>query len=160
MKVLCMLGIRDAYALVERVITLMQSEITELLLVYTIDTDLREDLQFLPGGWGRQRKPRPRRTEELIAAEEHAAQMSLQRGAEAALTHGFTSDQLDKRVLTGRPDHEVVDLALQEHCDLVVLRASDEVVVRALVGPDSVGPTARFILDHAPCDVLLIRSDV
>ncbi|MCE7001531.1 universal stress protein [Kibdelosporangium philippinense] len=50
---------------------------------------------------------------------------------------------------TGRTEHEVV--AAAENADLLVLaRDGDH------VGPRSLGPASRFVVDHAPCAVLLV----
>ena len=55
------------------------------------------------------------------------------------------------RALRGRVEHEVV--AAAEGFDLLVL-ARDGDVTRA--GPKSLAPPTRFVVDHAPCAVLLL----
>ena len=50
----------------------------------------------------------------------------------------------------GRPEHEVVTAAAQGAALLVVAREG------ATAGPKSLGKTARFVVDHAACPVLLI----
>lgn len=52
---------------------------------------------------------------------------------------------------TGRVEHEVV-AAAQEASLLILCRDGD--VSRA--GPRSLGPATRFVVDHAPCPVLLV----
>lgn len=52
---------------------------------------------------------------------------------------------------TGRPEREVV--AAAEGADLLVLVRDGD---RSHLGPRSLGPTSRFIVDHAPCPVLLV----
>jgi nucleotide-binding universal stress UspA family protein len=52
---------------------------------------------------------------------------------------------------TGRVKHEVV--AACAHVDLLILARDGDLRRR---GPKSLGPTARFVVDHAPCPVLLI----
>jgi nucleotide-binding universal stress UspA family protein len=52
----------------------------------------------------------------------------------------------------------VVAAAGRLGCRLVVLRASQGAAGVPRIGPASVGHTARFVLDHAPCDVLLVRD--
>jgi nucleotide-binding universal stress UspA family protein len=51
----------------------------------------------------------------------------------------------------GRVEREVV--AAAEGMDLLILARDGE---RDRLGPRSLGPGARFVVDHAPCDVLLI----
>jgi nucleotide-binding universal stress UspA family protein len=55
---------------------------------------------------------------------------------------------------TGRIEHEVV--AAAEAMDLLVFARDED---RARRGPRSLGPTARYVVDHAPCAVLLVWPD-
>jgi nucleotide-binding universal stress UspA family protein len=59
---------------------------------------------------------------------------------------------LDAR--SGRIEHEVV--AAAGTADLLVLARDED---RAHRGPRSLGPTARYVVDHAPCAVLLVWPD-
>ncbi|MEU7423273.1 universal stress protein [Streptomyces sp. NPDC040750] len=52
---------------------------------------------------------------------------------------------------SGRVEREVV--AAAEGADLLVLARDGE---RSRLGPKSLGPAARFAVDHAPCPVLLV----
>jgi nucleotide-binding universal stress UspA family protein len=52
---------------------------------------------------------------------------------------------------TGRVEREVV--AAAEGADLLVLARDGD---RTRLGPRSLGPASRFIVDHAPCPVLLV----
>ena len=54
----------------------------------------------------------------------------------------------------GRVEREVV--AAAEHVDLLVLARDGD---RKRLGPRSLGPATRFVIDHAPCQVLLIWPD-
>jgi nucleotide-binding universal stress UspA family protein len=54
----------------------------------------------------------------------------------------------------GRVEREVV--AAAEGADLLVLARDGD---RAHLGPRSLGPAARFVVDHAPCRVLLVWPD-
>lgn len=56
---------------------------------------------------------------------------------------------LDKR--TGRVEREVV--AAAEGADLLVVARDGD---RAHLGPRSLGPPSRFVVDHAPCPLLLV----
>jgi nucleotide-binding universal stress UspA family protein len=55
--------------------------------------------------------------------------------------------------LFGRAEHEVV--AAAEAADLLVLSRDGN-----RPGPKSFGPATRFVVDHAPCPVLLLRPDI
>ncbi|MFE5589503.1 universal stress protein [Streptomyces sp. NPDC056549] len=52
---------------------------------------------------------------------------------------------------TGRVEREVV--AAAEGRDLLILARDGD---RTHLGPHSLGPAARFVVDHAPCPVLLV----
>ncbi|MEU6549473.1 universal stress protein [Streptomyces sp. NPDC046915] len=52
---------------------------------------------------------------------------------------------------SGRVEREVV--AASEGAGLLVLARDGD---RARLGPHSLGPAARFVVDHAPCPVLLV----
>ena len=57
--------------------------------------------------------------------------------------------EADRVLLRGRPEHRVTEAA-QGASLLIVAREGAE------AGPKSLGKAARFVVDHAPCPVLLI----
>jgi nucleotide-binding universal stress UspA family protein len=93
--------------------------------------------------------PRPADREPLQAISEQAAQALL---ADAEQRLGRPA-RLEAR--RGRVEHEVV--AATEEMDILVLARDGN---RQRLGPRSLGPAARFVVDHAPCRVLLIWPDV
>jgi nucleotide-binding universal stress UspA family protein len=94
------------------------------------------------------RRPPPPPGPPLRAISEEAARALLERAAErlprpaAAVTR------------RGRVEREVVEAAAE--ADVLVL-ARDGDPRRA--GPKSLGPAGRFVVDHAPCAVLLVWVD-
>jgi nucleotide-binding universal stress UspA family protein len=58
----------------------------------------------------------------------------------------------------GRPEREIVQCALEWNADLVVICPRSPGLGGPPLGPRSVGHVARFVLDHAPCPVLLVRG--
>lgn len=54
----------------------------------------------------------------------------------------------------GNPERELVRLALAEHADLLAIGQH-----RQELGPKAIGKCARFVIDHAPCSVLLVRGE-
>ncbi|MFJ7904259.1 universal stress protein [Streptomyces sp. NPDC096198] len=56
-----------------------------------------------------------------------------------------------RRERSGRAEREVV--AAAEGADLLVLARDGD---RTRLGPHSLGPAGRFVVDHAPCPVLLV----
>jgi nucleotide-binding universal stress UspA family protein len=89
---------------------------------------------------------RPRRTTDtsLDAISEECARELLE-AAQAVLGREAA---LEGR--SGRIEREVV--AAAETMDLLVFARDGE---RSHLGPGSLGPTARYVVDHAPCAVLL-----
>jgi nucleotide-binding universal stress UspA family protein len=90
---------------------------------------------------------RPHRpaTESFDTISEQSARQLL---AEAQTALGREA-VLDAR--SGRIEHEVV--AAAETMDLLVLARDKD---HTHPGPRSLGPTARYVVDHAPCAVLLV----
>ena len=58
----------------------------------------------------------------------------------------------------GRPEQVIVSLAGELTAQLVVLHARESPQAYPRVGPPSVGHTARFVVDHSPTIVLLLRE--
>lgn len=78
--------------------------------------------------------------------ELEAAQTRLLDDAEERL--GRVAARVTRR---GRPEREVV--AACDGADLLVLARDGD---RGRLGPKSLGPHTRFVVDHAPCQVLLV----
>ncbi len=83
-------------------------------------------------------------------AERHGAE-ALVADAVAALGRPASS-----AIARGRPGHTIVERAAERRADCVVVgvRAA---AVRVAADPHSLGHAARFVVDHAPCPVLLVR---
>ena len=94
---------------------------------------------------GRSRRP----AAEALDAISGQGARDLLSDAQAALGRQAV---LDAR--SGRIEHEVV--AAASTADLLVLARDHDHGHR---GPRSIGPTARYVIDHAPCAVLLIWPD-
>ena len=94
---------------------------------------------------GRAHPPRGEPSELLRAvAEEAAGELLAQAGSRLG-----RPARLELR--RGRSESEV--LAAAAEVDLLVLARDGD---RARLGPRSLGAAARFVLDHAPCSVLLV----
>jgi nucleotide-binding universal stress UspA family protein len=93
---------------------------------------------------------RPRRpTDEALDAISEESARELLADAQAVLGRETT---LDSR--SGRVEHEVVEAAATT--DLLVLGRDED---RAHRGPRSLGPTARYVVEHVTCAVLLVWPD-
>ena len=99
----------------------------------------------LIGRW----RPRPDLTEQL-AAEATAAGEALVAAAAGRLGR----DDVGRMIRRGRVEREVVQAA--EAADLLVAARDGD---RSHLGPHSLGPATRFVVDHAPCAVLLVWPD-
>lgn len=62
------------------------------------------------------------------------------------------------RLERGKPEQVIVTLARETGMNLIAIGARQNPEHHPPLGPGSVGHTARFVLDHAPCDVLLVRT--
>lgn len=80
---------------------------------------------------------------------EHLAAASAERLLAAAAERLGRPCTRSARV--GRVEREVV--AAAEGADLLVLARDGD---RSRLGPKSLGPASRFVIDHAPCPVLLV----
>lgn len=80
---------------------------------------------------------------------EHLAAASADQLLDAAA--GRLARPCTRSARTGRVEREVV--AAAEGADLLVLARDGD---RSRLGPRSLGPASRFVVDHAPCPVLLV----
>jgi nucleotide-binding universal stress UspA family protein len=115
----------------------------EVTLLHVSASDVEELAAHGPGGWlGRRRPPGPRPPLREVAAAE--AEALLER-ARARL--GREAQLLSRR---GRVEREVLGACAAT--DLLILARDG----RLRLGPPSLGPRARFVVDHAPSPVLLV----
>lgn len=141
-----------AAGLLRRVGRLVPLEGQEVLLAHVIDPGTRGELQL-----GRERVPRrplpPHRARAVGEAEQAAARAMLDEAAEIARGLGARTYTL---VAEGEPGRVLCALAAEHGCSAVAVAARTGRSERP--GPHSVGHTARFVLDHAPCPVVLARG--
>ena len=89
-------------------------------------------------------------TDEMEAAERAASQDILNAGL------GYLP-QAETLLRRGRPELEIVNAAAEWRADVILICPRAEYGEPPHIGPRSVGHVARFVLDHAPCPVLLLR---
>ncbi|HEX6796104.1 MAG TPA: universal stress protein [Ktedonobacterales bacterium] len=156
MKILCAIGSRGGAELVRRILPSAAALGADLLLVHVIDLGPRHELEHLPGPL-LHRGPHggPERTQAMDAAETAAGQRALAEALAVAQAGGLTAQS---RLERGKPEQAIVALARETGADRIVIRARQSPEHHPPLGPGSVGHTARFVLDHAPCDVLLVRT--
>ena len=120
---------------------------TAITLLHVAPADVEE----LAGGGRRGllgRHPPPPPEHGIRAISDEAAQALLDDARERI---GRPAETVARR---GRVEREVV--AAAQDADLLVLARDGD---RKRLGPKTLGPPARFVVDHAPCRVLLVWAD-
>jgi nucleotide-binding universal stress UspA family protein len=128
--------------------TSMEPQTIALLTV--IDIGPRDDIDRMRGRFWRPPMGHQPVTEEMVAAETAAAQEILSAGRAYV-------EKAETLVRPGRPELEIVNAAAEWRADVILICARAEYGEPPHLGPRSVGHVARFVLDHAPCPVLLVR---
>jgi nucleotide-binding universal stress UspA family protein len=128
-------------ACVEQAQALLPAD-AEVTLLHVAPSDVEELAGAGRRGLLGRHPPAPAPTLRAISDEEAMGLL-----AAAATTFGRPSDVIARR---GRVEREVV-LACAD-ADVLVLARDNEL----RLGPKSLGPRARFVVDHAPCTVVLV----
>ena len=163
MRVLCCLDGTNAEQIGRALEMLSAVQPLTVGMLYVIDTGPRKDIdlireRFLRPAMHPPHHPPPLmhpphhvpREEEMSEAERASAQEILKEG------RGYlaSAETLQRE---GRPELEIVNSAAEWHADLVIVCSRAAYRGRREIGPKSVGHVARFVVDHAPCPVLLLR---
>lgn len=123
-----------------------------IALAHVIDAVPRGDLEYGRERYlGHRSLPEGRR-DELVRAEEDRASAALGFARHALRGAGVPDDRIEEIVLRGKPKETLRDLAERDEIELIVVRARG-----GKPGPHSLGKTARFLVDHAPHAVLVVR---
>jgi nucleotide-binding universal stress UspA family protein len=155
MRLLCALGARDGAQLVTRALTYLPREHVELVLLFVIDEGPRHGLERLRGPLGRGPRLGGARQAQMAAAEARSVEEVLAEAGAAAAQAGVAATT---ELLRGQSERVIVERAEALRADLIVVGAREGIREKLLPGPHSIGHVARFVVDHAPCDVLLVRS--
>jgi nucleotide-binding universal stress UspA family protein len=150
MRVLCCLDGTNVGQVSKATEMLSTAEPCTLGILFVTDTGPRHNIEHLRERFLRHPGPPPPREEEMRQAERSSAQDILNEG----LRHFPGAEPLLKE---GRPEREIVNTAAEWQADLVIICPRAEYGGRHPIGPKSVGHVARFVLDHSPCPVLLVR---
>ncbi len=156
MRVVCAIGLRDGPEVIERAVERVRAGL-ELVVLHVIDTGPRHDMDIFGGPLRHGPRGGPQRTAAINAAEDSSAEVAIREALAVAERLGVSATA---RIERGRPEQIVVAVAREVRAELVVIRAREHTEGRPFIGPPSVGHVARFVLDHAPCDVLLLRPGV
>ena len=151
MRVLCCLDGTNIEHISSAVSRLLHADSLTLGLLYVIDTGPHGEMERQRERFLRRPELAPARRDQMRQAEEASARDILQEGGRSLPG----AEQLQRQ---GRPEGEIVQCAAAWAADLVVICSRSPQSVGPPLGPKSVGHVARFVLDHAPCPVLLVRS--
>jgi nucleotide-binding universal stress UspA family protein len=150
MRVLCCLDGTNARQVSKATEIFSTSQPVTFGILYVIDTGPRKEIEHT-----RERFLRPTgrplsREDEMQHAEQGAAEDILNEG----LRYLPDAEVLQRQ---GRPEREIVNVAAEWQADVLITCPRGEYGGKTKIGPKSVGHVARFVLDHAPCPVLLVR---
>lgn len=120
----------------------------EITLLHVASTEPETVARAARRGLLGRHAPPPPAPQELRTISEQAAHQLL---TEAQARLGRPATLQARR---GRVEREVVTAA--EGIDILILARDGD---RERLGPRSLGPATRFVIDHAPCRVLLIWPD-
>jgi len=132
------------------VASLLPADTATIGLLYVTDTLPHDEMERRRERALRPRHTGPLRNERLRQAEQYAVQDILEEGKRS-----FPNAETLHR--EGRPEREIVQLAAEWYADVIVICPRAPTWDGPRMGPKSVGHVARFVLDHAPCLVLLVR---
>lgn len=154
MRVLIGVAEQEGAELLSELDRLLPLRGNELVLAHVIDTGVRGEM-----GLERARhlsRPMPRRRLQRVGeAEQEAAAEALDEVR--TLVEGLGASA-SSEIGEGEPGRILSSLAAERSCELVVVASRLRRQDGPGPGPRSVGHTARFVLDHCPCPVLLIRG--
>jgi nucleotide-binding universal stress UspA family protein len=150
MRVLCCLDGTNVGQVSKATEMLLAAEPPTFGLLFVTDSGPRQDIGHVRERFLRHPGPPPPREEEMRQAEKSSAQDILNEG----LSHFPGAETLQRE---GRPEREIVNVAAEWQADLVIVCPQAKYGDTPRIGPKSVGHVARFVIDHAPCPVLLVR---
>lgn len=151
MRLLCCLDGINIEQISAAVSSLLRQNDLTIGALYVTDTgphgEIERQRERFPGHPGL----RPMRREQMQQADQAAAQDILDEGVRYL-------PGAEKLQRTGKPEREIVMCASAWQADLIVLCPRSPQRADPVLGPRSVGHVAHFVLDHAPCPVLLVRK--
>lgn len=151
LRVVVLVDAQHTHELVGALTGLLRRELGEILFVYVSAPGPRAGLDMVTHRPGGGHLP-PERELEIGQAEAARGQDALREAEQLA---GGLAPSVRSVLAQGKPGEVVCELAARHGAGLVVVRAGGP--DRPPVGPGSLGPAARFITDHSPCPVLLLR---
>jgi nucleotide-binding universal stress UspA family protein len=126
------------------------------MLLYVVDTRPAEELGYIRRNKFFSGKSFEHRMEQADTA---LAQQVLDEARELCGIAGFSDKIIATELRRGRPEREITHFADEIQADMVVIGARYKGgSVGPITGPASIGPVARFVIDHTRCDLLVIKG--
>jgi nucleotide-binding universal stress UspA family protein len=121
-----------------------------IALLTVMDAGPRRDMDRTRERFWRRPLHREPITEQMQAAERTVSEEILKVGQSHV-------PQAETLLRQGLPELEIVNTAAAWKADVILICPRADYGEPSHVGPRSVGHVARFVMDHAPCPVLLLR---
>ena len=150
MRIVCSLDGTNTKQVSDAAQMFSTAEPLTIALLTVIDVGPRRDIDRT-----RERFWRPPLRHEPVTDEMQAAERVA---SEEILKAGLGYLPLAETLLRERrPELEIVNAGAEWRADVILICPRAEYGEPPHIGPRSVGHVARFVLDHAPCPVLLLR---
>lgn len=153
MRILCCLDGTNIEQVHKAISTMLRVDALTIGIIYVIDSGPHGEIERQRERFLRRAELPAHRREQMQQAESTAAQGILEEGGR----YFPGAESIRKE---GKPEREIVNTADQWGADLIVICPRSPQSAGPPLGPKSVGHVARFVLDHAPCPVLLVRPNV
>ncbi|HET8845424.1 MAG TPA: universal stress protein [Ktedonobacteraceae bacterium] len=150
MRILCCLDGTNVELVTRAIGTLLRTEERTIGVLYVTDSGPREEMEQQRERHLRPSRPPILRREQMQRVEGMAAREILEEGSRAL----GGAEMLQR---AGRPEREIIQAAMEWLADVIVVCSRASASGGPPLGPKSVGHVARFVLDHSPCPVLLVR---
>jgi nucleotide-binding universal stress UspA family protein len=148
MRILCCLDGTNVEAVSGA--TEMVSKDLVVAIIYVVDQGPRQEIEHTRERFFRPPACPPARERQIREVEQSSAREIVDEG----LRYLPGAEVFQRE---GRPEREIVNAAAEWRADLIIICPRAEYRDKRQIGPKSVGHVARFVLDHAPCPVLLVR---
>jgi nucleotide-binding universal stress UspA family protein len=150
MRILCCLDGTNTQLITHAAQMFSTSEPLTIALLTVTDAGPRRDMDRTRERFWRRPLHHEPITEEMQAAEKEVSEEILKVGLSQV-------PQAETLLRQGLPELEIVNAAAAWKADVILICPRAEYGEPPHIGPRSVGHVARFVLDHAPCPVLLLR---
>jgi nucleotide-binding universal stress UspA family protein len=149
MRILCCLDGSNIEQISGAVSDFLRADQLTIGLLYVTDSGPQESIERQRSRFLRPQSMTGPRLEKIQQAQQFAASNILEEGQR----YVSGAETLQRQ---GRPEREIVNCAAEWKANLIIISPRSQYDA-AEIGPKSVGHVARFVVDHAPCPVLLLR---